>query len=320
MPFQEEGLGYYEDVITIAESSPGPGRVLEVSARPLSAAEAALVKAAEALRRKAVMETAQAGPVKPCQAEEKEEALAEPEFPFPLPASGMFRGSELVASDTSAPENTVLQMNTGSQRETMNKDNKMNKTNQVNKVQVNPADKEGIVEKEDIVCGEDIREADPFKSVGGVDRDRTENTVINLDQHKDTDQTEGMRPAERSAERTADKAGNKDRDWDSVPEHDRPERGTSERDTSERGTFERHTPEPSAARKSLAAAEIIYPKEFNLFDRRQMQYLLGKRLSRAVRLENGDVMREGEYITAEMLSLVRTRATLMELTAHIRKS
>jgi hypothetical protein len=73
-------------------------------------------------------------------------------------------------------------------------------------------------------------------------------------------------------------------------------------------------------RISLAAAEIIYPKDFNLFDRRQMQFLLGKRLYQTVQLDNGQVMQEGEYITAEMLSRVRSRGTLMELTAHVKKA
>jgi uncharacterized protein YrrD len=73
-------------------------------------------------------------------------------------------------------------------------------------------------------------------------------------------------------------------------------------------------------KKNLSASEIFYPKDFNLFDRRQMQFLLGKSVSQAVRLDSGDVMQEGEYISAEMLSRVRTRETLMKLTAHIRKT
>lgn len=77
---------------------------------------------------------------------------------------------------------------------------------------------------------------------------------------------------------------------------------------------------PGQDKGSLSAAELIYPKDFNLFDRRQMQFLLGKRLAQAVQLESGEIMEEGEYISAEMLSRVRSRHTLMELTAHVRKA
>ena len=73
-------------------------------------------------------------------------------------------------------------------------------------------------------------------------------------------------------------------------------------------------------KSSLSMSELIYPKDFNLFDKRQMQFLLGKKLVQAVELESGEIMEEGEYITAEMLSRVRSRNTLMKLTAHIRKA
>jgi len=71
--------------------------------------------------------------------------------------------------------------------------------------------------------------------------------------------------------------------------------------------------------QKISLAELVYPEGFNPFDKRQMQFLLGKKLTHKVRLDSGDIMEEGEFITAEMLSRVQTRATLMELTAHVKK-
>jgi len=273
----QEDPGRYQEG-TIGSEYAGSGHALEVSARPLSAAEAALVKAAETLRRKAAAEAAQERSI------------------------GPFHEAEV-----------------------MNKDNKINKTNHVSKAHVNRMDP-GLKCEMPPASEKDTRDicgADSFKSWGTVAKARkTESAAVDKHQHKDVDGVEN-RVTATDAHKEGDQKTDEDakgcggdgerlRNADVVRFPDNQGGKASESSAlsapKNRGTAE----------KSLAAAEIIYPRAFNHFDRRQMQYLLGKRLSQAVRLENGEMMREGEYITAEMLSLVRTRETLMELTVHIR--
>ncbi|AHF09717.1 MULTISPECIES: PRC-barrel domain-containing protein [Dehalobacter] len=64
---------------------------------------------------------------------------------------------------------------------------------------------------------------------------------------------------------------------------------------------------------------IIYPEDFNVFEQRQLQFLLGKTLNNDIQLENGTVLKAGEQITGENLSGVKNRSTLMQLTAHVVK-
>lgn len=68
-----------------------------------------------------------------------------------------------------------------------------------------------------------------------------------------------------------------------------------------------------------ASQPIVFPEDFNVFEQRQLQFLLGKTLERDVPLDNGISLKAGEQITAESLSSVKTRNTLMQVTAHVVK-
>lgn len=68
------------------------------------------------------------------------------------------------------------------------------------------------------------------------------------------------------------------------------------------------------------AATLDYPEDFNVFEQRQLQFLLGKILNIDVNLDNGQVLPAGVQITAEDLSAVKTRSTLMQVTAHVAKT
>jgi len=59
--------------------------------------------------------------------------------------------------------------------------------------------------------------------------------------------------------------------------------------------------------------------EFNVFEQRQLQFLVGKSLNKDVLLEDGELLKAGQPISKEMLSGVKSRATLMQLTAHVIK-
>jgi hypothetical protein len=64
---------------------------------------------------------------------------------------------------------------------------------------------------------------------------------------------------------------------------------------------------------------ISFPQDFNVFEQRQLQFLLGKMLNKDIQLDNGDFLKAGEQITANSLSAVQSRNTLMQLTAHVVK-
>jgi len=71
---------------------------------------------------------------------------------------------------------------------------------------------------------------------------------------------------------------------------------------------------PDSESKSL-----VFPEGFNVFEQKQLQFLLGKTLDKDVLLDNGSSLKAGEKITAELLSEVKTRNTLMQITAHVVK-
>ncbi len=72
--------------------------------------------------------------------------------------------------------------------------------------------------------------------------------------------------------------------------------------------------------KGAEYSEIIeYPNDFNVFEQRQLQFLVGKTLEKDIRLENGGLLRAGEQISKESLSAVKSRQALMQLTAHVVK-
>lgn len=62
-----------------------------------------------------------------------------------------------------------------------------------------------------------------------------------------------------------------------------------------------------------------YPQEFNVFEQRQLQFLVGKTLNTDISLDNGQVLYAGQQITPESLNGVKTRSTLMQITAHVVK-
>lgn len=67
------------------------------------------------------------------------------------------------------------------------------------------------------------------------------------------------------------------------------------------------------------SSSIDYPEDFNVFEQRQLQFLLGKTLNTDVNLDNGQVLGAGQLITMECLSAVKTRNTLMQMTTHVVK-
>ncbi|AET68918.1 hypothetical protein Desor_3423 [Desulfosporosinus orientis DSM 765] len=59
---------------------------------------------------------------------------------------------------------------------------------------------------------------------------------------------------------------------------------------------------------------------FNLFEQRQLQYFIGKKVDKDIILDNGDLLSAGEYISPEMVTHIKTRSTLMEVTSHLQKN
>lgn len=59
---------------------------------------------------------------------------------------------------------------------------------------------------------------------------------------------------------------------------------------------------------------------FNLFEQRQLQYFIGKKVDKNIILDNGDMLKVGDSITSEMLLHITTRSTLMEITSHLQKN
>ncbi|MGI6449472.1 MAG: PRC-barrel domain-containing protein [Desulfitobacteriia bacterium] len=78
-------------------------------------------------------------------------------------------------------------------------------------------------------------------------------------------------------------------------------------------------PESLADVKKVIKAKVDASEIFNVFEQRQLQFLEGKTLEKDVLLDNGELLRAGEVITKELLTTVKTRSTLMQLTAHVVK-
>lgn len=58
---------------------------------------------------------------------------------------------------------------------------------------------------------------------------------------------------------------------------------------------------------------------FNLFEQRQLQYFVGKAVEKEITLDNGEILRVGDLMTADTVGKIKTRSTLMEITSHLRK-
>ena len=59
---------------------------------------------------------------------------------------------------------------------------------------------------------------------------------------------------------------------------------------------------------------------FNLFEQRQLQYFIGKKVEKDIALDNAEVLRAGERITPDVVTHITTRSTLMEVTSHLKKN
>ena len=82
--------------------------------------------------------------------------------------------------------------------------------------------------------------------------------------------------------------------------------------------------EVDLTKKSSYAEEVEYAEEketgFNLFEQRQLQYFIGKRVEKDIILDNTEILRAGERITPEIVTHITTRSTLMEVTSHLQKN
>lgn len=59
---------------------------------------------------------------------------------------------------------------------------------------------------------------------------------------------------------------------------------------------------------------------FNLFEQRQLQYFIGKKVEKDIVLDNSEVLRAGERITPDIVTHITNRSTLMEVTSHLQKN
>ena len=74
--------------------------------------------------------------------------------------------------------------------------------------------------------------------------------------------------------------------------------------------------DPPEVVASLNEAET----NFNLFEQRQLQYFIGKKVEKDIVLDNEEVLRAGERITPDVVTHITTRSTLMEVTSHLKKN
>jgi len=65
---------------------------------------------------------------------------------------------------------------------------------------------------------------------------------------------------------------------------------------------------------------VLEEKGFNLFEQRQLEYFVGKRVEKDIILDNSDILRVGERITSENASHITTGSTLLEVTSHLQKN
>lgn len=88
-------------------------------------------------------------------------------------------------------------------------------------------------------------------------------------------------------------------------------------------------PEPQAQTQTSDEDEVIVETiesvnekeaDFNLFEQRQLQYFIGKKVDKDIILDNSDILHAGEFITSEMVTAITTRSTLMEVTSHLQKN
>lgn len=87
-------------------------------------------------------------------------------------------------------------------------------------------------------------------------------------------------------------------------------------------TTEYHTLTLETPVDVLVGDDLIEESEtrFNLFEQRQLQYFIGKRTDKDIILDNGEVLKAGEIITADCVAHITNRSTLMEVTSHLQKN
>ncbi|MDR3287907.1 MAG: PRC-barrel domain-containing protein [Peptococcaceae bacterium] len=81
-------------------------------------------------------------------------------------------------------------------------------------------------------------------------------------------------------------------------------------------------PTPTAASTPAAQAPETEDKTkdgFNLFEQRQLMFFLGKKVTKDVKLDNGDVLPAGQLITSDTIGKIKSRPTLMEITSYLEK-
>ncbi|HZK83769.1 MAG TPA: PRC-barrel domain-containing protein [Desulfosporosinus sp.] len=79
----------------------------------------------------------------------------------------------------------------------------------------------------------------------------------------------------------------------------------------------------SANKPDFVNEDVASPEKetgFNLFEQRQLQYFIGKKVEKDIVLDNAVVLRSGERITPEIVTHITTRSTLMEVTSHLEKN
>ena len=98
------------------------------------------------------------------------------------------------------------------------------------------------------------------------------------------------------------------------------------------GAIERaeHEEETELAEETVLATEVDLLEEgasigetetsFNLFEQRQLQYFIGKKVEKDIVLDNNEILRSGERITPDIVTHITTRSTLMEVTSHLQKN
>lgn len=58
---------------------------------------------------------------------------------------------------------------------------------------------------------------------------------------------------------------------------------------------------------------------FNMFEQRQLQFILGKKTTIDIELDNGDILRAGEIITSDTINKINSRTTLIRISSHLHK-
>lgn len=58
---------------------------------------------------------------------------------------------------------------------------------------------------------------------------------------------------------------------------------------------------------------------FNMFEQRQVQFILGKKTTIDIELDNGDVLQAGEIITSDTINKINSRTTLIRISSHLQK-